>query len=98
MCREAGIQFDPTWARSTLIKALYGAVETERQHPIDNLRDGLMAYLIERRATLAAQLSCPASSFDPKACYSCNDLMPLFCTLQQKPETQQLIQLKRKPI
>lgn len=55
-----------------------------------------MAFLIERRAAVAAQLMCPAKSFDPKACYECCDAKPLFCTLRQPVQTQEIIELRRK--
>lgn len=55
-----------------------------------------MAFLIERKAALAAQLTCPAKSFDPKACYGCCDARPLICTLRQPPQTQETIELKRR--
>jgi hypothetical protein len=55
-----------------------------------------MAFLIERKAALAAQLTCPAKSFDPKACYGCCDARPLICTLRQPPQTQETIELRRK--
>lgn len=97
MCRRAGTPFDPAWTKDTLAKALLGMVQASRENPIDSMRDGIMRYLIDHRRSLSAQITCPARSFDPKACYGCPDARPIHCFITQHPATQTQMEMRRKP-
>ena len=99
LCRKAGRAFHPAMSREQLLQVLQGFEVCTTPHPIDNLRDGILAFLYERRETLASQLTCPAKAvpFDHRACYQCTDLTPIRCTLVQPPSVLHQIQLKRKP-
>lgn len=52
-------------------------------NPVDTLRQGLMGFILDHWRTLRAQLSCPASSGDPRSCFSCPDIRVLSCVSAQ---------------
>ncbi len=97
ICRRAQIPFHPAMSREQLIRLIEGYDVCGVPNPIDNLRDGILAFLYERRETLASQLTCPAKAvpFDHKACYQCTDLTPIRCALVQPANVLHQIQLKR---
>lgn len=97
MCRRAKVPFSPAWPRAQLIDALMGKEFSDNHNPIDNLRDGIMAFVTDYQADVQSQLTCPARTLDPKACYGCVDAKPLLCLLSERAEVQELIQVRRKP-
>lgn len=97
ICRNARIPFSPGWPRAHLIAAICGEEFSESHNPIDNLRDGIMAFVIDYQADVKSQLTCPARTLEPRACYGCVDAKPLLCLLSERAEVQNLIQVRRKP-
>lgn len=97
LARRAGLRAPGAWPRATLIALLKGELPPAPYDPIENLRDGIMSFVIAFEAVLRAQLTCPAQTLDPRACYGCVDLVPVFCLRQVGPQAEQTIQLHRKP-
>jgi hypothetical protein len=97
VCRNARIPFSPGWSRAQLLAAICGEEFSDSHNPIDNLRDGIMAFVIDYQADVKSQLTCPARTLEPRACYGCVDAKPLLCLLSERAEVQNLIQVRRKP-
>ncbi len=97
ICRNARVPFSPGWTRAQLLAAICGEEFSDSHNPIDNLRDGIMAFVIDYQADVKSQLTCPARTLEPRACYGCVDAKPLLCLLSERAEVQNLIQVRRKP-
>lgn len=81
-----------------MILLLEGQIEPAPiENPFDEWRDAIMRFLLDHWPVVASQLTCPAKSGDPKACYQCVDAQVLSCVVQQSEPDQRLIELRRKP-
>lgn len=106
LCRRAGLHVHPAWDREQLIAALQDADPTEAfDHPIDDLREALIAFITQHWKTLRPQLKCPAKDLmnpDPKKanerpCFGCSDMRVVACvTLAGHANTERIHQLRRK--
>ena len=86
LCRGAGLE---TGSRNT--EVLAPAVLGEREvppNPMDKRRLQMMRYILKHWAAVESQLSCPARSGDPRACFGCTDIQVGICITQQ-PESKQ---------
>lgn len=54
-----------------------------------------MAFIIDHRKVLESQLTCPAKSMNPKACFSCVDAQVISCLVENKKHLR-LIELHKK--
>ena len=81
LCRRAGIAVRPDVSKAYLIALLEGTSELPAgsYNPMDDLRDGLMGFLLEHWRRVHSQLFCPAKSGDPKSCYQCVDAQVMHC-------------------
>lgn len=94
-CLNAGMRVHPATTREQMVKYLTGEEEPpEEPHPIDSWRDGIMAFLLDYWKKVHIQLTCPAGSGDPKACFGCLDVQTIACILQS-PNVEQLIESRR---
>ena len=98
IARANGHHVRPNFTRDALIRSI---IEEETplpalHHEIDAWRKALMEFIIDHRAVLATQLTCPAKSFDPDACSGCLDIQVVSCLHNNGPENFRLISLKRK--
>lgn len=108
LCRNAGLPVHPAWERTQLIDALRdlssqspGAVE----HPVDELREGLIGFIEQFWRTLRPQLKCPAKDMkhpdpakaNPRPCFGCSDMQVVTCVATQAPQNiQRIYQLRKK--
>ncbi len=80
-----------------MIAYLLGEEEpTPIENVFDSWRHGIMGFLIDHWQVVETQLTCPAKSKDPRACFECVDAQVVSCVVQQSEHDQQLIELKRK--
>lgn len=94
--REAGHNVQPNWDRDSLIRVIIGDVEPPNaEHDIDEWRLALMRFVIDHRTTLESQLTCPAKTMDPRACFNCVDAQVIACLVENK-QYKKLIQIHRK--
>jgi hypothetical protein len=77
---------------------LEGTIEdlTAEPNPIDEWRDGLMAFLLENWKRIQSQLFCPAKSGDPKSCYQCVDAQLVHCLTTNPKVEPAVIQIIRR--
>ena len=98
ICRKAGLDVLPRDSREHLIALLEGYEEQsmpENYHPIDTLRDALMAFVIDHWSKIQSQVTCPAKTCDPRACYGCVDQQVVACFVKNQP-LQTHILIRRK--
>lgn len=96
MARRAGLNISPTHQREELISFLSGEAEPPSAVPeIDRWRYGIMGFLLAHWRAVETQLTCPAKTKDPKACFNCLDQQVISCLVQNKNDIG-LIQLHRK--
>ena len=100
-CQRAGVPALPNYSKERMIALLEGLEEPQEiDYIVDTWRDAIMAFVKEYWAKLRSQLTCPAKSGDPRACYGCVDAQVYACLVeneQMEPFIKdQLIQLKRK--
>lgn len=95
-CRRVGLNVLPTDTREDLIRYLEGVAEppSNRVHDVDRWRDAIMKFVLDY-PEIHSQLSCPARTLNPKACFTCLDTQVLTC-LVNNSENETLIQLRRK--
>ena len=100
ICRKAGIPVLPNYPRELLIALLEGFQEPQPvRHSVDDWRDAIMTFVDEYYAKLRAQLTCPAQTRDPKACYGCVDAQVYACLIeneQGRPFIEKYYQLRKK--
>lgn len=96
MCQRAEIAALPTDSRETLIKFLEGELEPPpRPHELDLWRYGIMGFLLDHWRKVETQLTCPAKSGDPRACFGCVDAQVVSCLISNNANIS-LIRLYRK--
>jgi hypothetical protein len=89
LCRRAGLRVSPNMPKGTLLALLDGELEdTAFENPIDDLRDGLMEYLLQHWRKVSSQLFCPAKDGDPKSCYRCSDAQIIHCLTTNDPQVE----------
>lgn len=94
--QAAGHQPLPQATPEQLVALLEGLQEpSDEYNPINDLRDAIMAFVLEYWVKLQSQLTCPAKSGDPKACYGCLDTQVVSCLVKNEA-VRPFIQLKRK--
>jgi hypothetical protein len=107
LCRHAGLNVHPAWERTRLIDALRDWLPedfSDVEHPIDELREGLIAFIEQYWRTLRPQLKCPAKDMkhpdptkaNPRPCFGCTDMQVIACVSNQAPQNTQLIKQLRK--
>ena len=95
--RRLGIAVPATVSKENLIQVLLGEEEADPAwvNVMDSWRHGIMGFLLDHWDVVRSQLTCPAKSGDPRACFNCVDAQVISC-LTQNPGDEKLIQLKRK--
>jgi hypothetical protein len=97
IARRNGHVVFPNASRETLIRLIIGQeISTAIDHDIDEWRLAIMRFLIDHRRMLETQITCPAKSFDPHACFGCVDVQVISCITSNGHENQRLIQLRKK--
>jgi hypothetical protein len=95
LCRHAQVQVVPATPREKMIAYLLGEEEpTEEYNPIDSWRIGIMRFVEAYWKKLETQLTCPAKSLDPRACFQCTDTRVIACIVENEVN-EQLIQIRR---
>lgn len=94
-CRQAGLGALPTDPKPKLIAMLEGVGGEPITHPLDLWRDAIMAFVIDYWPKLQSQVTCPAKTRDPKACYGCIDQQVVACLTKNGP-LESYIQLRKK--
>lgn len=95
--RRAGISVLPNDTRENVIAYITGEKEPPHvEHPIDAWRNGIMGFLIEHWRQVETQLTCPAKSKDPRACFGCVDTQVVNCLISNENDLHQ-IRVHRKP-
>lgn len=75
------------------------AVSAEyKSHPIDEYRHGIMQMLLEYWDGVSAQLSCPAKSGDPRACFGCIDSQVLSCVVENRDHLVTIRNLRKQEV
>ena len=97
ICRRQGLKVLPSEPREKLIAYLMGEEEPNAtDHVVDSWRNGIMGFLLDHWQTVRSQLTCPAKSGNPNACFACTDSMVISCVANSGPGNEELIQLRRK--
>jgi hypothetical protein len=87
----------PGVSRETLIRVIIGEVEPPAVlHDVDETRLAIMRFIIDHRKKLETQITCPARSFKPDACFGCVDAQVLSCLTNNGTANQRLILLHKK--
>lgn len=96
MARAAGLTVSPSTRKPDLIKYLTGEAEPPVvPHEVDRWRRGIMGFLIEHWRAVETQLTCPARSKDPNACFNCLDQQVVACLVQNENDVH-LIRVHKK--
>lgn len=87
MARRAGLAVSPATVKEDLIKYLNGEAEPPPVvHEIDHWRHGIMGFLLEHWRAMETQLTCPARTKDPRACFNCLDTQVVTCLVQNEKD------------
>ena len=95
MCRKAHLPALPSHSREKLVALLEGLEDEPVDNPVDELRDAIMVFVNDFWPKLRSQLTCPAKSKDPKACYECVDAQVYACIVGNE-QCEPYIQIRRK--
>jgi hypothetical protein len=96
MARHAGIVVLPSETREKIIAYLLGEEEPPIvEHGLNSWRHGIMGFVLEHWRALETQLTCPAKTKDPRACFQCVDAQVISCLVSNERDLH-LIQLHRK--
>lgn len=96
MARNAGLAVVPTMRKEDLITYLTGEAEPPpTSHEMDKWRHGIMGFLIQHWRAVETQLTCPAKTKDPQACFNCIDTQVTTCLVQNENDVH-LIQVHKK--
>jgi hypothetical protein len=97
IARRAGHNVLPTLSRDELIKVIVlDAEDSKAVHDIDETRRAIMRFLIEHRKKLETQVTCPARTFEPDACFGCVDAQVICCLVSHGSDAQRIITLHKK--
>lgn len=95
--RAAGLVVLPSESRQNLIAYIIGELEPPNvEHNLDMWRNGIMGFLIDHWKQVETQLTCPAKSKDPRACFGCVDTQVVSCLVNNAGDLHQ-IRIHRKP-
>lgn len=98
LCTGAGLPVHPRMSFEDMVALLEGHLQPiEENAPIDVWRDAIMAFVIDFWSKLHSQLTCPAKTKDPRACYGCIDQQVIACLVKQK-QAEPLIAVRRKNV
>lgn len=89
----------PDAPKEVLIQGILGEGELppmKGPHEIDMWRLTIMQFVIDHRAKIEAQLTCPAKTMDPHACFGCVDAQVVSCLVHNKPNMNALTQIRKK--
>ncbi len=92
-CQALGLHTHPSATKEELERTLL-AEQPPQRDPVNNIRDGIMRYLLKHWSVVRGQLSCPAKSGDPHACYGCPDSQVAYCVVQQAPSARSEMETK----
>lgn len=67
--------------RELLIRIIEGASPVLPERTVNKKRLKIMQTLNENWEQVSCLISCPATSRDPRACFSCHDLQAVSCSL-----------------
>lgn len=96
MARAAGIYVSPATPKADLIKYINGEAEPPPiPHEVDRWRHGIMSFLLQHWRAVETQLTCPARTKDPRACFNCLDTQVVTCLVQNEKDVH-LIQVHKK--
>lgn len=96
LCLSANLSVVPSMPRPKLIALLEGLEEeVPMYNTINDWRDAIMLFVNEYWSKLQSQVTCPAKSQDPRACYGCIDQQVLACVVKNESAVH-LIQIRRK--
>jgi len=98
LCLRVGLRPHPDTNREELIRILLDEV-THSTNPIDEWRNGLIAFIKKYWTRMKPQLTCPAKDLEsknPEPCYGCSDIRVLACVVEQPRHKQTIGDLKKK--
>lgn len=78
-CQEVGISVSPAASREELTGLLTGSIVAADPSSLDAWRHGIMGFVLDHWDTLSTQLTCPARTKDPRACFGCIDTQVVSC-------------------
>lgn len=78
-CQEVGISVSPAASREELTGLLTGSIVAADPSSLDAWRHGIMGFVLDHWETLSTQLTCPAKTKDPRACFGCIDTQVVSC-------------------
>jgi hypothetical protein len=94
LCLAAEISIHPKTSREMMILYLEGDEEPpelpDDTHPIHKWRLGIMKFILAHWEKLSTQVTCPAKSKDPRACFGCADVQVITCIVTNE-ENEKLI-------
>ncbi len=95
LCRKAKLAVLPSASKEEMAALLIGELEPiEEYHNIDSWRIALMQFVLDYWRKLETQITCPAKSRDPRACFQCTDAQVITCVVDAEAH-EDLIQLRR---
>lgn len=96
-CQGVGISVSPSASREELVELLLGdSEEPTSTSDLDAWRHGIMGFILDHWATLSTQLTCPAKTKDPRACFGCIDAQVVSCLNSNQQYIEQIAQHKRE--
>lgn len=97
IAKRAGHAVQPMFDRERLIRIITLEEECpQAPNEVDDIRFAIMGFLIKYRKKLETQITCPAKSFLPDACFGCVDAQVAHCYASNGADNQRLISLHRK--
>lgn len=98
IARRAGLRVLPSLPKERLIRCLLDEEEPPPigDHSIDEWRITIMQFVLEHRRKIESQLTCPAKTMDPRACFGCVDAQVLSCLVNNEANMNELVTLRKK--
>jgi len=78
-----GLKVDGNLSIADLIKTAQGDLP-QIESSLDKWRQNLMSFLLDHWAALSTQLTCPAKTGDPAACFGCIDTQVAYCLMDNR--------------
>jgi hypothetical protein len=97
LCQANGIRIARDTPREEMVRLLLGeaTMHPDQYSDLDEWRHAIMGFVLDHWDRLSTQLTCPAKSGDPKACFGCVDSRVQYC-LDKNERYLPQIRLHRK--
>lgn len=95
----AGHAVAPSLDREALLRIIVYEDEARGDaSPLDAWRTAIMQFVLAHRKQLETQLTCPAKTFDPRACFGCLDTQVVSCLVNNQANLPRIAAYRRLPV